>query len=67
MKKDYSKSGYEKNTKCPRCNYQNLDKNIERYGSCRLCGYVLDKQAKFRYEMYCRLKLWKSKKTRGCK
>lgn len=50
--------------KCPICKYQNPLKNVERYGSCKLCKYVLDPKAKYKYEMYCRLKLWKSKKTR---
>ena len=48
------------NIKCE-CGYQNHKENVERYGTCKLCGKVLDKKAKYRYEMYNRLRLWRKK------
>lgn len=48
------------NIKCPKCNYQNHKENVERYGTCKLCGYVLDKKKKFEYDMFCKLRLWRS-------
>ena len=44
------------------CGYNNQPCNVEKYGTCRYCGKVLDAKAKFEYEMYCRLHLWKNKK-----
>lgn len=46
------------NIKCE-CGYQNHKENIMRYGTCKFCGKVLDKKAKFDYEMYCKLKRWR--------
>ena len=50
------------NIQCPDCKYQNHVKNVQRYGTCKLCGKTLDSKAKFEYEMYCRLRLWRKKK-----
>lgn len=44
------------------CGYQNKVEMIERYGTCRLCGKVLDPKAKYEYEMFTRLHLWRDKK-----
>ena len=44
------------------CGYNNKPWNVKRYGTCTGCGKVLDKQAKFRYDMYNKLKLWKEKR-----
>ena len=49
------------NIKCE-CGYQNHEYNIKKYGTCRSCGKVLDKKAKFEYEMVCKLCLWRRKK-----
>lgn len=46
------------------CGYHNPINNVQKYGTCRGCGKVLDKKAKFEYEMYCKLHLWKNKKKR---
>ena len=46
------------------CGYHNQPKNVKRYGTCTGCGRVLDKKAKFEYEMYCKLNLWRYKKNR---
>lgn len=46
------------NIKCE-CGYSNLKKNVMRYGTCRLCGKVLDPKAKFDYEMYVKLRRWR--------
>ena len=54
--KDYSKP--LDLIKCE-CGYYNKRKNVERYGTCRGCARTLNKRAKYRYEMYCRLKLWR--------
>ena len=51
------------NIKCE-CGYQNHKENVERYGTCRGCGKVLDPQAKFKYEMYTKLRLWRKPKCR---
>ena len=46
------------------CGYHNLKANIDRYGTCKLCGKVLDEKAKFKYEMFCKLNLWRFDKNR---
>lgn len=43
------------------CGYNNQPENVARYGTCRGCGEVLDKKAKFNYEMYSKLRLWRKK------
>ena len=48
--------------KCPNCNYQNKKVFIDIYGTCRLCNKVLNEKAKFKYEMFKRLRLWRNKK-----
>lgn len=47
---------------CPNCGYNNSEKNVNKYGTCTGCRHVLDEKAKYKYEMVCRLKLWKGKK-----
>lgn len=44
------------------CGYNNKPYNVKTYGTCTGCGKVLDKQSKFRYDMYNKLKLWKGKR-----
>jgi predicted Zn-ribbon and HTH transcriptional regulator len=44
------------------CGYNNQPENIQKYGTCRRCGKVLDKKAKFDYEMICKLRLWRGKR-----
>lgn len=41
------------------CGYYNHKDKIQKYGTCKLCGKVLDKKAKYDYEMNKRLKLWR--------
>ena len=48
------------NIKCE-CGYQNHKGTIARYGTCRLCGKVLDEKAKYKYEMFVRLHMWRGK------
>lgn len=60
--KDDSKF-YEKMIKCPRCGKWSKKSYIDTYGTC-LCGEILDDKAKFRYEMFCRLRLWRNKNYR---
>lgn len=50
-----------KNVICPKCKYQNMKINVMRYGTCTRCKEVLDKKAKFDYEMICKLRLWRGK------
>ena len=57
------RSFYEKMIQCPRCGKWSKKDFIEMYGTC-LCGEVLDEKAKFRYEMFCRLRLWRHKNYR---
>ena len=40
------KSGLD-NIICPECNYNNHKDAIMRYGTCKGCGKVLDKKAKY--------------------
>ena len=49
------------NVKCSICGYQNKAVNVSKYGTCKLCGSVLDAKAKYKYEMYIRLKMWRKK------
>lgn len=44
------------------CGYNNKSWNVKTYGTCTGCGKVLDKQAKFRHDMYNKLKLWRGKR-----
>lgn len=41
------------------CGYANHKDMIQLYGTCKRCGKVLDPKAKYKYEMYCRLRLWR--------
>lgn len=47
---------------CPDCGYYNFKENIARYGTCKMCGKILNDKSKFKYEMFCRLNLWRNKK-----
>ena len=49
-------------TVCPHCNYNNNPSMVNFYGTCLRCGEVLDKKAKFKHDMYNKLRLWKGKK-----
>lgn len=49
------------NIRCDRCGYQNHADNVAKYGTCKLCGNVLDAKAKYKYEMYIRLRMWRKK------
>lgn len=44
------------------CGYSNHPDNVKYYGTCTRCGKVLDGQAKFRHDMYNKLRLWKGRK-----
>lgn len=46
---------------CPDCKYQNSLKNVKIYGTCKLCGKILDEKAKFQYEMFCKLRRWRKR------
>ena len=58
---------FNKNIRCPDCNYCNHYEMIKLYGTCKLCGKVLDQKAKYKYEMYKKLHLWTKKKNRSLK
>lgn len=47
------------------CGYQNKKESIQMFGTCKLCNKVLDPKAKFNYDMYCKLHLWKNKGARN--
>lgn len=51
---------HEEIIKCE-CGYNNKWFNVKKYGTCTRCKKVLDKKTKFEYEMYNRLRLWRSK------
>ena len=42
-------------TICPKCGYCNQKFNVEKYGTCTGCGYVLDKKIKIRKGRYNQL------------
>ena len=65
--KKMSKEDFEDLYVICECGYHNLKENVQRYGTCRRCNKVLDQKAKLEYEMYCRLKLWRSKWKSGLK
>lgn len=44
------------------CGYNNQPNNVKTYGTCTRCGKVLDEQAKFRHDMYNKLRLWRGKR-----
>lgn len=44
------------------CGYQNHKSNVDKYGTCKFCGKVLNPKAKFDYEMFCKLRLWRKSK-----
>lgn len=43
------------------CGYHNHKDAVKRFGTCKLCCKVLDPKAKFDYEMFCKLRLWRKK------
>lgn len=47
--------------KCPYCEYSNKPFNVKKYGTCTGCKKLLDEKAKFKHEMYERLRLWRKK------
>lgn len=65
MRKNKKRSDFFDNVICDECKYQNHKENVQRYGTCRLCGKVLDAKAKFNYEMVCKLHLWKKKEGKN--
>lgn len=54
------------NVKCD-CGYCNKKSMIDIYGTCRLCGKVLDSKAKYRYEMKKKLYMFPGTKRRNNK
>ena len=44
------------------CGYYNQPENVSFFGTCTRCRKVLDPKAKFRYDMYKKLRLWKGKR-----
>lgn len=44
------------------CGYNNQLYNVKFFGTCTRCRKVLDPRAKFRYEMYKKLRLWRGKR-----
>ena len=44
------------------CGYNNKKENVAIYGTCRGWGKVLDEKAKYKHEMFLRLKMWKGKR-----
>lgn len=61
------KKVWEENVICDRCGYQNHKRFVDKYGTYHLCGNVLDKKAKYEYEMVKRLYLWRGKDMKGRK
>lgn len=56
-----NRKDFSNNIKCE-CGYFNKKESVLRYGTCRLCGKVLDEKAKYKYEMFCKLHLWRKTK-----
>lgn len=44
--------------RCPKCGKYSKMSYVKQFGTC-LCGEVLDAKAKYYYEMYNRLRLWR--------
>jgi ribosomal protein L37AE/L43A len=66
--KNYKKKKvWEPNIICDKCGYQNHKRFVDIYGTCHLCGNVLNKKAKYEYEMVKRLYLWRGKDKKGRK
>lgn len=57
------KKKLEPNIQCE-CGYCNKEAIIKIYGTCNLCGKVLDPKAKYRYEMKKKLRLIERPKRR---
>lgn len=51
------------NIKC-QCGYNNKKEIVKIYGTCRLCGAVLDPKAKYRYEMKKKLNMFPGTKIK---
>ena len=49
-------------TICPKCGYCNQKFNVENFGTCTGCGYVIDKRIKMFYEIKKKNKYKKAKK-----
>lgn len=49
-------------TICPKCGYCNQKFNVEIFGTCTGCGYVIDKRIKMFYEIKKKNKYKKAKK-----
>ena len=49
-------------TECPKCGYCNQKFNVENFGTCTGCGYVLDKKMKMFYEIRKKANIKKIKK-----
>lgn len=47
---------------CPKCGYNNHPNKVKFYGTCLRCNEVLDEKAKFKNDMYKKLRLWKGKR-----
>lgn len=60
MTKKKKDDSFLRGTKC-KCGYFNQEEHVKRYGTCKYCSAVLDAKAKYKYEMFCRLKLWRKK------
>lgn len=58
MRRD--KHFFDKMIQCPKCQKWSKRSYIKTYGTC-LCGETLDQKAKFRYEMFMKLHLWRYK------
>ena len=57
MKKKYidRETFFNKNfVKCPKCGYLNRKEAVAKWGTCLSCKNVLDKRAKFRYDLITR-------------
>ena len=44
------------------CGYTNHPDNVKVYGTCTRCGRTMDAKAKFRHDMYNKLRLWRGRK-----
>lgn len=56
---------WENNVICDRCGYHNHKRFVDDYGTCHLCGKVLDEKVKFKREMHQRLHLWAKRKGKN--
>lgn len=61
MAKKNKPEKYRELVRCDKCGYCNQPEMVKSSGVCNGCGKILNEKAKYRYEMYHRLRMWRKK------